>query len=57
MSLNFLLSHLRFYNEGAIAPLWAHLTLKKRDFLVKTLTEQAFNIFKLATLNLNCVRL
>jgi hypothetical protein len=42
---------------GAIAPLWAHLTLRKSDFLVKTLTEQAFNIFKLATLNLNGVRL
>jgi hypothetical protein len=36
---------------GAIAPLWDHLTLSKRDFLVKTLTEQAFNIFKRATLN------
>ena len=51
MSLNFLLSHLRFYNEGAIAPPLAHLTLRKSDFLVKTLTEQAFNIFKRATLN------
>ena len=57
MSLNFLLSHLRFYNRGAIARDRAHLTLRKMDFLVKMLTEQAFKIFKGATLNLNCVRL